>query len=124
MALAKKCDRCGKLHEHYSTFNSCMIIVADKYGQVGNTIIADKYWQAGNTSRRYDLCPDCMQALTDFMEAPQRATDNSKEHLTPELVTGIIGQFLDECTLNECALDTHAVNLLEELYKTALADVK
>lgn len=82
MALAKKCDRCGKLYEHYSCFNSCMVMVVDEYGHVVNS---------GGTSRRNDLCPDCMQALTDFMEAPQKATDNSKEHLTPELVTGIIG---------------------------------
>ena len=74
MALAKKCDRCGKLHEHYSTFNSCMITVADKYGQVGDT------------SKRYDLCPDCIQALTDFMEAPQRATDNSDKCATRRIV--------------------------------------
>ena len=112
MALAKKCDRCGKLYEHYSCFNSCIVTVVDEYGHVGGT------------SRRNDLCPDCMQALTDFMEAPQRATDNSKEHLTPELVTGIIGQFLDECTLNERTLYVHAINLLEEIYKTALAEVK
>ena len=74
MALAKKCDRSGKLHEHYSTFNSCMIIVSDKYGQVGIT------------SKRYDLCPDCIQELTDFMEAPQRATDNSDECSTRRIV--------------------------------------
>ena len=107
MTLAKKCDRCGKLYEHYSCFNSCMVTVVDEYGHVGGT------------SRRNDLCPDCMQALTDFMEAPQRATDNSKEHLTPELVTGTIGQVLDECILDE-----YARNLLDELYQTALADGK
>lgn len=41
------------------------------------------------------------------------------EHLTPELVTGTIGQ-----VLNECILDEHARNLLYGLYQTALADVK
>ena len=110
MALAKKCDRCGKLYEHYSCFNSCMVMVVDEYGHVVNS---------GGTSIRNDLCPDCMQALTDFMEEPQRATDNSKEHLTPELVTGTIGQVLDECILDE-----HARNLLDGLYQIVLADVK
>lgn len=37
MALAKKCNRCGKLYEHYCDFNSCMVIVADKYGHIGAT---------------------------------------------------------------------------------------
>ena len=41
------------------------------------------------------------------------------EQLTPELVTGTIGQVLDECILDE-----HARNLLYGLYQTALADVK
>lgn len=51
MALVKKCDRCGKLYEHYSDFNSCIIMVADKYGHIGSA------------SRSNDLCPDCMQEL-------------------------------------------------------------
>lgn len=107
MALAKKCDRCGKLYEHYGDFNSYMVIVTDKYGHIGAT------------SKKNDLCPDCMQALTDFMEAPQREINDSKESLTPELVTGTIGQVLDECTL-----DGHARKLLDELYQTALAEVQ
>lgn len=72
MALAKKCDRCGKLYEHYSDFNSC------------NTMIADRNGNIDKMSGRKDLCPDCMQELTDFLEAPQREVDNSKGILTPE----------------------------------------
>lgn len=110
MALAKKCDRCRKLYEHYCGFNACMIIVE---------IVADKYGHIYATSKRNNLCSDCMQALTDFMEASQREINDSKESLTPELVTGTIGQVLDECTL-----DGHARKLLNELYQTALDELK
>lgn len=75
MALAKKCDRCGKLYEHYYNFNLRIVLDADKYGHICAT------------SKRNDLCPDCMQALTDFIEAPQREINDSKESLTPEMDT-------------------------------------
>lgn len=107
MALAKKCDRCGKLYEHYSDFNSYMAIVADKYGRIGST------------SKKNDLCPDCMHALTDFMEAPQKEVDNSKGIITPKLITEIVGHIL-----NECILDGHTRKLLNELYQTALDELK
>lgn len=107
MALAKKCDRCGKLYEHYSDFNSCMAIVVDKYGHIGAT------------SKKNDLCPDCMQALTDFMEAPQKEVGNSKGVITPKLITELVSHIL-----NECVLDGHARKLLNELYQTALAELK
>ena len=107
MALAKKCDRCGKLYEHYSDFNSCKIIVTDLRGGISKD------------SERKDLCPDCMHTLTYFLEAPQREVDGSKEPLTVELVTGTIGQ-----VLNECVLDGHARKLLNELYQTALAEAE
>lgn len=52
--------------------------------------------------KKNDLCPDCIQALTDFIEAPQRIINDSKKSLTPDigiagmitttLVTGTIGQ--------------------------------
>lgn len=107
MALAKKCDRCGKLYEHYCDFNLRMVLDADKYGHICAT------------SKRNDLCPDCMQALTDFIEAPQREVDNSKDIITPKLVTEIVGHILNECTL-----DGHARKLLNELYQTALDELK
>ena len=65
MALAKKCDRCGKLYEHYYDFNSCKVMVADMRGGIEKENI------------KKDLCPDCMRALTDFLEAPQREVDDS-----------------------------------------------
>ena len=41
------------------------------------------------------------------------------EPLTPELVTGIVGQILDECIL-----DGRARKLLDELYQSACQEVE
>lgn len=60
MALAKRCDRCGKLYEHYpagnkSEYNSLRIIQRNKIGEAIN----------GNTV--YDLCPECMSEFMKFI---------------------------------------------------------
>lgn len=58
--LAKKCDRCGKLYEHYDKAgderqNGVSIIYVNKFGS-RERIIADK-----------DLCPDCMEAFINWL---------------------------------------------------------
>lgn len=88
MALAKKCDRCGVLYEHYSDFNSYMMTM----------INTDKHGHIGATSKRYDLCPECMRSLTNFMEAPQKEIDNSKDVITPKLITELYKTFYDNDT--------------------------
>lgn len=67
MALAKKCDRCGKLYEHYSGFNACIMTHVDIRGHVDSM------------TTKNDLCPDCMEAFTDFMKSPQNSTEDIKE---------------------------------------------
>lgn len=59
---AKKCDRCGKLYEHYDgdgkkkTKNANGLILIDRD-------LDKKYWSRSN----YDLCPECMVQLIDFI---------------------------------------------------------
>lgn len=64
MAMAKKCDRCGKLHEYYSgntefknseRANGVLLIDRD----LDNT-----YW----SRRSYDLCINCMRKLELFLK--------------------------------------------------------
>lgn len=60
MALAKRCDRCGKLYEHYpvgnkSEYNALKIIQRNKNGE---TI---------NVNTVYDLCPECMSEFMKFI---------------------------------------------------------
>lgn len=47
MALAKKCDRCGKLYEHYP----------DEI----------RRWHLLSDDKILDLCHECMKAFNEFM---------------------------------------------------------
>lgn len=64
MALAKKCDRCGKFHEYY---DGCKEF---KNSEEANGVILidrdlnNKYY----TRKSYDLCPDCMRKLERFIK--------------------------------------------------------
>ena len=60
MAMAKKCDRCGKFYENYPTgnksqYNALRIIQRNSIGETIN----------GYTT--YDLCPECMDELVKSM---------------------------------------------------------
>ena len=62
MAMAKKCDRCGKLYEHYpkgnkSQSNAIRRIQRDAFG---GTMNAYDEWTM-------DLCPECMSEFDEFM---------------------------------------------------------
>ena len=72
---AMKCDRCGKLYEHYKgqtvfkeTEQSNGIILID-------SDLDKKYWS--RTS--YDLCPDCMRKLNDFLKEVDNGTNTLSE---------------------------------------------
>jgi hypothetical protein len=61
---AKKCDRCGKLFEHYDGSTQFK-----ENGKANGLLLIDrdldnKYY--GRTS--YDLCPDCMTELVAFLK--------------------------------------------------------
>lgn len=60
---AMKCDRCGKLYEHYY---GCRIF---KDTEKANAIICiDKDFDNDCWYRKtYDLCPDCMREFEDFL---------------------------------------------------------
>ena len=61
MALAKKCDRCGKFYEHYPVGNrpgEYNAVAKVRRGSNGGT----EY-----TSKPLDLCSDCMELLEIFI---------------------------------------------------------
>ena len=60
MALAKKCDRCGKLYEHYPTSSK------QQYNAIRRLC---KNENGGITSEgvSFDLCPKCMESFDKFM---------------------------------------------------------
>ena len=60
LAMARMCDRCGKLYEHYQKnnkprYNALLSIRRDAVGNVMNIGIA------------MDLCPKCMDTFEKFM---------------------------------------------------------
>lgn len=57
MANAKKCDRCGNLYELYSG------IQIGKGGHFYHTALVAN----SNISRSYDMCPECMTKLKEFL---------------------------------------------------------
>lgn len=62
MALAKKCDRCGDLYEHYpigSPTGSCNAIRRVRRGLNG-TVEYD--------GKSMDMCPDCMVIFEKFIK--------------------------------------------------------
>lgn len=74
MARAKKCDRCGKLHEYYAGIKEF------KNSEKSNGVILidkdldNKYW----TRKSYDFCPDCMRKPQIIRKGLK---NNPKRHL-------------------------------------------
>lgn len=70
MALAKKCDRCGKLYEHYEK------IEHEKY--VGYNYNAIAFVSVNRrcikelATTPIDLCPECMSKLIEFLEEKEK----------------------------------------------------
>lgn len=64
MALAKKCDRCGKLHEYYEGIKEF-----NDSEKANGVILIDRDLDRDYWSRKsYDLCINCMRKLEAFIE--------------------------------------------------------
>lgn len=60
MANALKCDRCGKLYEHYKGI---------RVESRGNDYCSMSLYTGDGWKRRdYDLCPECMTKLVEFIK--------------------------------------------------------
>lgn len=60
--LAKKCDRCGRLYEHYDVRKSFPKSQSNSI-QLRDTDIEGKFFGRD----RFDLCEDCMTKLESFL---------------------------------------------------------
>ena len=71
MALAKKCERCGKMYEHYPMGNKLQhnAIRRIQRNAIGNTI---------NSSYAIDLCPECMNEFEKFMSVKFQEDKNDE----------------------------------------------
>lgn len=60
MTNAKKCDRCGKLYEFYNGFS------VEEGGNRYNKFSLYDHWNT--VKHEYDLCPDCMLSLVEWIK--------------------------------------------------------
>lgn len=67
MAIARKCDRCGKLYEHYPKGKKAQSNAIRKIQRdtLGGTTNAYSEWVM-------DLCPECMDKFEKFMTAKHK----------------------------------------------------
>lgn len=70
---ALKCDRCGRLYEHYDGGKAFPKSRSNSI-QLKDTDIARKYWSRDH----FDLCEDCMAALEVFL---YRSSDSACKEL-------------------------------------------
>ena len=74
MAVAKKCDRCGKFYEYYAGRNTEF----KKSGKSNGLVLLDYDTKGGYwVNKSYDLCPECMRKLEAFLIRNEE--DNSNE---------------------------------------------
>ena len=59
MALAKKCDRCGKFYEWYVSDDGANAVGLCQVNRIGDRWIVNK--------SGYDLCPECLREFDAFM---------------------------------------------------------
>ena len=59
MAIARKCDRCGKFYEYYPKGNK---VQHNGVQRIYITITGDY-----DSGKQCDLCPECMKAFDEFM---------------------------------------------------------
>ena len=59
---AKKCDRCGRLYEHYDGRKSFPKSLSNSI-ELRDTDISGQYWGRS----RFDLCFSCMAGLESFL---------------------------------------------------------
>lgn len=60
--LAKKCDRCGGLYEHYDGKKAFPKSQSNSL-ELRDTDLKEAFWQRD----RFDLCEDCMTKLESFL---------------------------------------------------------
>ena len=75
MSYAMKCDRCGKYYDYYfkrevngenvRTQNCIFLYLVDTHGNLGE-------------KERYDLCPECMAKLKEFLDGNFTAYDETE----------------------------------------------
>ena len=68
MALAKKCDRCGKFYEHY--LKSKLV-----QNNAIRRLYKNEYGNISSQDNTIDLCENCMSEFENFMLLKEKEND-------------------------------------------------
>ena len=73
MAIARKCDRCGKLYEYYPEGNKVRYNGVQRiFNHIGGGYDMDN---------PLDFCPECMKAFDEFMIIGKEKNKNGNERM-------------------------------------------
>lgn len=87
MAIAKKCDRCGKFYEHYPIGN-----IPGEYNAVKKVRLGEHGRLEGGSSDM-DLCPDCMYSFVKFMKGSKIVEDKNNRQRNEKVMDIDISKF-------------------------------
>lgn len=62
MALARKCDKCGKVYEFYGSQSKSNAIIPAYVDKIGFIVTKFSKW---------DLCPECKESLETWLNGGQ-----------------------------------------------------
>lgn len=74
MAVARKCDRCGKLYELKTIcgIEAALSKICAALREMTNEVIADKI---NVVTAELDLCPECSKSFTQWWKKAKNETD-------------------------------------------------
>ena len=87
MAIAKKCDRCGKFYDHYPIGN-----IPGEYNAIEKVRLG-KNGAVEYRSSDMDLCPDCMYSFVKFMKGSKVVEDKNNRQRNEKVMDIDISKF-------------------------------
>ena len=95
MSLAKKCDRCGNLYEPKDV-NVCGVITN------GLSLIYRDEQNSKTFSHKYfDLCPECLAHLADWLKNKPTKFNEIRQEVSPESISERDNVFVRLCSEKE-----------------------
>ena len=95
MSLAKKCDRCGNLYEP-KDMDVCGAIVN------GIGLISRDAHNINVVSRRcFDLCPECLLSLANWLKNKPTKFNEIRQAISPESISESDNVFVRLCSEKE-----------------------
>ena len=95
MSLAKKCDRCGNLYEQKDV-NVCGVITNGL-----SLIYRDDQNSKAFSHKYFDLCPECLAHLADWLKNKPTKFNEIRQEVSPESISERDNVFVKLCSEKE-----------------------